>query len=391
MIDSATLENLLHMSEGDTIDFKGASYPLNEDHEKGAFIKDVLAFANGWRTGDAFILTGVLEPKNGNRAVILGVTGPHPDDADLQQLVNGRMSNPITFQYFPTQVDGKSIGVIRIPAGQDRPFWLKKSIAGVLAEKVYIRRGSTTDIADPAEIAKMGQARIVQGAPRILPETLADDFRRKRVRALNPMDDSLQGKFYVHVVPAAALQPGATIDLAPWGNEKVEPMNAQVSAVRRFTDEGVQSEAGRAGRLWSYALVLRNGAIEAGMEATHDVKGNCCISPWMLEAETVEYLERLLPQLQTTGVTCPVFVMLTLRFLGYPVFPPAPLRGWTAEHAGYTKDEFFFPPMTLNDLRTDDLPSKLHATFDHLWQAAGVARSWVYDNAGVWQGRKFDW
>ena len=74
------------MAEGETLDFKEAQYPLTSDAEKAELIKDVLAFANGWRTADAYILIGVREV-SGDRGVVTGVSGPLVE-ANLQQMVN---------------------------------------------------------------------------------------------------------------------------------------------------------------------------------------------------------------------------------------------------------------------------------------------------------------
>ena len=78
-LDSSFVENLLSMSEGDVLDFKREQYPLTNDDEKGELIKDLLAFANGWRMSDAFILVGVAE-RTGARAEVLGLTKHLKDD-----------------------------------------------------------------------------------------------------------------------------------------------------------------------------------------------------------------------------------------------------------------------------------------------------------------------
>lgn len=157
-INAAILETLLNMSEGTTLDFKEEQYRLEgaTDEEKGEFIKDVLAFANAWKTSDAYILIGVRE-NPGFRATIVGVA-QHPNDASLQQLVNMKTNAPIDFAYIPTTVDGKSIGVVVIPQLQPRPRFLNRKFGRLDANQVYLRRGSSTVIADPDEIARMGAA-----------------------------------------------------------------------------------------------------------------------------------------------------------------------------------------------------------------------------------------
>ena len=67
---------------------------------------------------------------------------------------------PVEFTYRTANTDGKTIGVVTIAAVQQRPIWLKKPYGPLEHERVYIRRGSSTAIATPDEIAKMGEARI---------------------------------------------------------------------------------------------------------------------------------------------------------------------------------------------------------------------------------------
>lgn len=151
------IETLLHSSEGETLDFKREQYRVVKasPEEKSEFIKDVLAFANAWKKTDAYILIGVDENRSGGRATLIGDVSPI-DDADLQQLVNEKTNRAVRFDYFTTKIDGKSIGVIRIDKDQERPIWLRKKFGRLDAHVVYIRRGSSTFIADPDEISRMG-------------------------------------------------------------------------------------------------------------------------------------------------------------------------------------------------------------------------------------------
>jgi len=151
------LEQLLHEEEGTALDFKASQYPFSgaDDRQKSELLKDILAFANSWRRSDAYILIGVRE-EHGGRSVVEGVT-THLADADLQQFVNTKVNRPIAFCYAVHALEGKEIGVIRVDL-QDRPFYLKEDYGKLQASLVYVRRGSSTAIATPDEIAKMGNA-----------------------------------------------------------------------------------------------------------------------------------------------------------------------------------------------------------------------------------------
>jgi len=152
---------LLYQSEGDALDFKQKQYkfPGGTEDEQSELLKDILAFANSWRRSDAYIVIGVKEGEGG-KAEVVGES-EHPDDSRLQQFVNSKTNRPINFQYSKIEYEEKIIGVIHIPI-QPRPFFIKKDFGKVKGKvkvgTVYIRRGSSTAIADPDEVATMGAA-----------------------------------------------------------------------------------------------------------------------------------------------------------------------------------------------------------------------------------------
>ena len=97
-----------------------------------------------------------MEENPSGRAVVVGVTD-QLEDAKLQQFVNSKTQRPIHFSYYAAPYEGKSIGVIHIPP-QERPIYLKANFGKLQKDAVYVRRGSSTAVAAPDEIAKMGQS-----------------------------------------------------------------------------------------------------------------------------------------------------------------------------------------------------------------------------------------
>ncbi|MYB53886.1 MAG: ATP-binding protein [Acidobacteriia bacterium] len=162
--NNSFLETLLHEDEGSTLDFKREQYPCRTEEERGELIKDILAFTNAWRHADAFILIGVDE-NPGGRAKVVGVAH-HLKDANLQQLVNSKTDQPVAFSYRADRLDGKDIGILHIPV-QGRPRFMKKKFGKLAADTVYLRRGSSTAIARPDEVAKMGVAISQQPSPQL--------------------------------------------------------------------------------------------------------------------------------------------------------------------------------------------------------------------------------
>ncbi|WAC06756.1 MAG: ATP-binding protein [Thermodesulfobacteriota bacterium] len=168
MFKEETIEALLFEEESTTIDFKSEQYRFeNEDDKtKSELLKDILAFTNSWRRTDAYILIGVRDVQGGQGEVI-GVNS-HIDDAKLQQFVNSKTQKAIIFSYVAAKYKGKDIGIIQIPK-QERPIYLLKDYGKVQKNTVYIRRGSSTEIATPVEVARMGvdDSRVESGDPRL--------------------------------------------------------------------------------------------------------------------------------------------------------------------------------------------------------------------------------
>lgn len=159
------LEQLLHEGESSSLDYKRDQYPFAGvgEEDKSELLKDILAFANGWRHADAYILIGVEECPGG-RSRIIGVSNHIPEN-DLQQFVNSKTNRLLTFSYRAFGFEGKQIGIITIPQ-QERPYYLKKNYGRLQKEVVYYRQGTSTAIATPDDIFRMGstQTKVMQEA-----------------------------------------------------------------------------------------------------------------------------------------------------------------------------------------------------------------------------------
>jgi hypothetical protein len=178
-IDDGLIESLLYEEEGVDLDLKSDQYRFSKasDDDKSELLKDILAFANAWRHADAFILIGVREVKGG-RSEVVGISEPL-DDAAIQQFVNTKTQMPIMFSYSNCNFESKQIAVIHIPL-QQRPFYLKRDFGRLKKETVYVRRGSSTDVATIDEISRMGARNIeVAGVPE-LSISFADPKDRER-------------------------------------------------------------------------------------------------------------------------------------------------------------------------------------------------------------------
>ncbi|KXU89804.1 hypothetical protein CI15_06345 [Paraburkholderia monticola] len=171
-MDQDFLRALLYRAEGADLDFKREQYKVSgSDAERSELVKDVLAMANAWRESTAYIILGVAENKS-DFPIVVGIADLH-DDAHFQQIVNSKVHPKIDFAYEVCKFDGLLVGVISVPK-QKRPFYLPKRFGDVNADTVYLRRGSSTAIAKPDEIALMGQGDVQRREPPKVSLTFKD-------------------------------------------------------------------------------------------------------------------------------------------------------------------------------------------------------------------------
>ncbi|OIN44564.1 hypothetical protein BLL37_00060 [Pseudomonas azotoformans] len=174
MDDDTLIQELLYRGEGPTLDYKVKQYPFSgaDEGQKSELLKDILAFSNAWRSEMAYILIGV-ENDTGNLVEL----DTDIDDSRLQEFVNSKTNHPLDFSYRSLTYNGVKLGLYSI-AVQDRPVFVRKQYGRVAPNTIYVRRGSATAIADPSEIAKMGEAKVEQvvaHAPKIIVRIVSPD------------------------------------------------------------------------------------------------------------------------------------------------------------------------------------------------------------------------
>lgn len=163
-MDERLIRDLLRKTESDALDFKRDQYPFagQSDELKSELLKDIISFANAWKDSDAYILIGVREKQQ--RADGLQGVSHHLPDHELQEFVN-KTNRPVRFDIAAVTFDGVELDAIRVAHTQNRPIYLAKDFGRLTGRTVYIRRGSSTDIAEPDEIANMGGASASESKP----------------------------------------------------------------------------------------------------------------------------------------------------------------------------------------------------------------------------------
>lgn len=160
MLPESLLKELRFKGEGSDLDYKAERYRFAgaSDDEKSEMLKDILAFANAHREGPAHILLGFRENPP-HPAEVTGLPSEGAiDDSRLQEFVNSKLNAKLEFRYEEGLLGDRQIAVISIPK-QRRPFYLIRDYGRLTKNTVYVRRGSSTGIAAPDEIATMGITR----------------------------------------------------------------------------------------------------------------------------------------------------------------------------------------------------------------------------------------
>ena len=160
-MNNELFEQLLYEEENPSLDFKRDQYRFAKatEDEKSELLKDILGFANAWRRSEAYILIGVDDVRGGRGDVVGIPETDHLDDHSLQQFVNNLTNQPVRFHYEAFGFEGKQFGIIIIDV-QTRPIYLKRDYGKLDREKVYVRRGSSTDPTKPATVEEIAQMRV---------------------------------------------------------------------------------------------------------------------------------------------------------------------------------------------------------------------------------------
>jgi queuine/archaeosine tRNA-ribosyltransferase len=154
MDDSELVGRLLTRSEGKDLDFKSSPIIISDPKHKAEFIKNLICMANTPRDGSAFIISGVKCKPDGSKEIVS--VSDHPNDADLQELVKGKVEPIPQFSYRPVSYGGNSLGILEINPRKDGPFMPRLEYPGVITRgPVYFRRGSSNAIASSAELREI--------------------------------------------------------------------------------------------------------------------------------------------------------------------------------------------------------------------------------------------
>jgi len=135
------IKNLLAHNDENSFYDKKRQLNLHSREGKAKFLKHICALSNSNPTNNSYIVVGVEDKDN-------EITGDDFfDDSRIQNLVNAFLENPPKIQYenvpFPNLPKGKVVGLVTIKP-TTKTSYFKKGIHTIVANTIFIRRGSNT-------------------------------------------------------------------------------------------------------------------------------------------------------------------------------------------------------------------------------------------------------
>ena len=135
------IKNLLAHNDECSFYDKKRQLNLHTKEGKAKFLKHICALSNSNPSNNSYIVVGVEDQDN-------EITGDDFfDDSRIQNLVNAFLENPPKIQYenvpFPNLPKDKVVGLVTIKP-KSKTSYFKKNIHTILANTVFVRRGSNS-------------------------------------------------------------------------------------------------------------------------------------------------------------------------------------------------------------------------------------------------------
>jgi hypothetical protein len=214
-----------------------------------------------------------------------------------------------------------------------------------------------------------------------------DDRLAKVVARETPVPLIPGGPMILHLLPVSSFSQATTLDVATLQLLAIPPIETFGGGWngRLNLDGFVTFSAHAGGPSGGYTQVFRNGCIEAldvVLPRSEEVPRS--VLPATYESNLVRVLPHYLTMLNQLGVAPPILVFLSMfgtKGCAMNVQDPM-LRGPKV----IDRDALLLPETMLADC--NEKPEVfMKPIFDAVWQSAGYARSWNYDDQGNWRPR----
>jgi hypothetical protein len=360
--------------EGSHLDFK-RDLPGRDEAGRGALVGDACAFANA-AGGD--LVYGIDEDGEGRAARVTFARG-NPDEearriADM--LAHGVEPRIPGVQVLAVPMPDGFVVVVRIPQSWAGPHRARTN------QHFYVREGARNRKLDIPEIRGLF-LRSENQAQRLR------DFRTERlgqlVAGLGPVRLVPGPALVLHLVPTQAALATLSIDPVPYSRERLLPaLGANVPAARLNLDGALAVRHVDAhGRSHGYTQLFRSGFFETVKALS--MMGQAWLGAVAYERDLIRLLQEFRRELALLGIGTEMTCMLSVLQARDVIMGLDQFRFDLEEHQGrFDRDMLVLPDVLLP---ADTQPEvALRPVFDLVWQAAGMARSFNYNEAGEWIG-----
>jgi hypothetical protein len=378
-ITKADLDALVtnKVAEGKTFEYK-LTAPGGTDDQKREFLADVSSFGNA-SGGD--LLLGVAA----DDGVPTSIPGLKDFNEDAEKLrlegiirdgIQPRLPG-VQLKAIPGFGDGPVL-LLRVP----RSFAAPHMVVFRNYSRFYARNSGGKYQMD------VGELRAAFAASETLSEKI-QQFRADRVAKIiageGPVRMPSDPKMILHLLPLTSFSgPPSTNVLRPVDARLLFPIGASSGWNDRYNLDGFLTHNGSPaskGEAYSYCQYFRFGGIEAVSAFITYEKGGGKFLRRDYENKLIACLPSYLEFLKKNDVLPPILV--TLSMTGVRGARIEPTHPWGIELPDIDRDCLLLPDVLLESYDAD--PAQvMRPIFDAVWNAAGVERSFNYDEKGIW-------
>ncbi|NET61093.1 MAG: ATP-binding protein [Symploca sp. SIO2E6] len=384
-ITEADLQLLISnkVAEKKTLEYK-QELPGSRDSDKKEFLYDVSSFANA---SGGNLIYGIRE----DGGVPVEICGLDITDVDATILkLEGSILYGIApripgLRVQPVPLSNKRVVLIfNIP----RSFALPHMVTFKNASKFYSRNSAGKYQLDVGELR----------TAFTLSQSITDrirNFRQERLSKIVALETPVQmdtgAKLVLHMIPIGAFDPASIFNITSLYEKSPDlfvSLNSgfHVGTPKHNFDGYLTFTNAIDPTFASYYLqIFRNGIIEATNAATFTVYQGRGIIYREYESKIIQAIPKFLKIQENLGVEPPLFIMLSLLGVknyimgfdtGYGRSPGDPID----------RDTLLVPEIVVENFNFD--PAQvMKPAFDVVWNAAGLPRSFNYDQTGNWVGR----
>ncbi len=360
--------------EGPHLEFKRQT-PGADNGARHEFAADVSAMGN---SGGGDLIYGIDEDADGCAGTVVPFAGNA--DAELRRMLDVLASSVEPrlpgLQLHSVPVAGGSVFVVRVPQSWAGPHRVKTN------QHFFVREGARKRQLDIPEIRAMF-VRTESQAQRVR------DFRTDRLGMLmsgRAPERLAPGALQVlHLIPTQAALGLMSVDPVPYMDRQFLPVLGMGGGNQRINIDGALGvrNVGPEGT-HGYSQFFRNGYFETvHVESWGGPEQRTALGSLHYEQNLIQLVDRFRAELVRLGYSTEVTAMWSLLGADRTELGVDRLRFRLDDNMG----RFDRPTLVVPDvlLRSEDsVEQALRPLFDQVWQAAGLLRSYNYDDQGNW-------